>query len=363
MKDTGGARALKNSKFSLFIAIIVSVVLAGVLLLYPLDVYVMRPGNAYNVSEYVTVQGGDEDDKGSFSLMTVSLSKASPLMYVYAKFKDYYELISMNQVRQDEEDDHEYNIRQAKLMKDSQYNALYVAFSRANLEYKVTFNGVYVLNIITGGAADGILKPGDEIVEIEGEHIDSQAMFAQRIVEMRDQGQYDIELVINRDDELFTNTVTLKEIPNSNGKLGLGIVFSESKSITTDPHVNINVGTIGGPSAGLMFTLEILNQLVDEDITKGYKVAGTGEMLENGSVGRIGGVEKKVVAAHEAGMEIFFAPDDEVTEEKLKQNPDFKSNYEAAAETAKKIGTTMEIVPVKTIDDALDFLQQLQPKN
>ena len=354
---------MKNGKFSIFIAIVVCVILGGVLLLYPLDMYVMRPGNAYNVSEYVTVQGGDEDDEGSFSLMTVTLSKASPLMYVYAKFKDYYELISMNQVRQDEEDDNEYNIRQAKLMTDSQFNALYVAFSRTDLEYKVTFNGVYVLNIITGGAADGILEPGDEIVEIEGEHIDSQAMFAQRIVEMRDQGQYDIELVINRDDELFTKTVTLKEIPNSKGKVGLGVVFSESKSITTDPHVNIDIGSIGGPSAGLMFTLEILNQLLDEDITKGYMVAGTGEMLENGSVGRIGGIEKKVVAAHEAGMEIFFAPDDEVTEEKLKQNPDFKSNYEAATETAKKIGTTMEIVPVKTIDDALDFLQQLQPKN
>ena len=354
---------MKNSKFSFFIAIIVSVLLVGVLLLYPLDLYVMRPGNAYNVSEYVTVQGGDEDDQGSFSLMTVTLSKASPLMYVYAKFKDYYELISMNQVRQDEEDEREYNIRQAKLMKDSQFNALYVAFSRAHLNYDVTFNGVYVLNIITGGAADGVLKPGDEIVEIEGELIDSQTMFAERILNMLNQEQYDIELVVKRDDKLLTKTVTLTEIPNSKGKVGLGIVFSESKSITTEPHVNIDIGSIGGPSAGLMFTLEILNQLVDEDITKGYMVAGTGEMLENGSVGRIGGVEKKVVAAHKAGMEIFFAPDDEITDEKLKQNPNLKSNYEAASETAKKIGTTMKIVPVKTVDDALDYLQQLQPKN
>ena len=354
---------MKNGKFSTFIAVVLSLVLAGVLLLYPLDVYVMRPGNAYDVSQYVKIQGGDEDDEGSFSLMTVSLSKASPLMYVYAKFKDYYELISMDQVRQDEEDDNEYNVRQAKLMTDSQFNALYVAFSRTHLQYNVTFNGVYVLNIITGGAADGILKPGDEIVEIAGEQVDSQEMFAQRIVDMRDQGQYDIELVINRNDELLTEIVTLKEIPDSKGKVGLGVVFSESKSITTDPHVNIDIGSIGGPSAGLMFTLEILNQLLDEDITKGYQIAGTGEMLENGAVGRIGGVEKKVVAAHKAGMKIFFAPDDEVTEEQLKRNPDFKSNYEAAAETAKKIGTTMKIVPVKTIDDALDFLQQLQPKD
>ena len=53
----------------------------------------------------------------------------------------------------------------------------------------------------------------------------------------------------------------------------------------------------------------------DEDLTKGYLIAGTGEMNEDGTVGRIGGIEKKVVAAHEDGMEVFFAPDDEITEQ------------------------------------------------
>ncbi|MFF5993205.1 SepM family pheromone-processing serine protease [Lysinibacillus sp. KU-BSD001] len=354
---------MKNSKISALIVTFICIILVGVLLLYPLDVYVMKPGHAYDVSEYVMVQDGDEDDEGTFSLMTVSMSKATPLMYVYAKLKDYYELLPMNQVRQNEEDEEEYNIRQLKLMADSQFNALYVAFSRAGLEYEVTFQGVYVLNIITGGAADGILKPGDEIVEINGETIESQDMLVRRIEEQRDEGHDEIELVINRNNELLTKVLALKEIPGSEGRVGLGIIFTESKSIKTSPNVNIDTESIGGPSAGLMFTLGILNQLLDEDLTKGYKIAGTGEMLESGIVGRIGGVEKKVVAAHKAGMEIFFAPDDQVTEEMLSRNPNYLSNYEAAVKTAKDIGTTMKIVPVKTIEEALQYLEQLEPKN
>lgn len=85
-----------------------------------------------------------------------------------------------------------------------------------------------------------------------------------------------------------------------------------------------------------MLTLEILNQIVDKDITKGYTIAGTGEMNEDGSIGRIGGIEKKVVAANEDGMDIFFAPDDEITEEMRVHNPSIQSNYEAAVKTAKK---------------------------
>ncbi len=354
---------MRNNKLSFLLSIFIGVILAGFLVLYPMDMYVMKPGHAYNVSEYVTVQNGDEDEKGSFSLMTVSMSKATPLTYVYAKFKDYYELLSMNQVRQEEEDDEEYNVRQLKLMTDSQFNALYVAFSRAGLDYQVTFKGVYVLNIITGGAADGLLKAGDEIMEIEGERIESQQMLSERIQKLQEEGQKEIELVINRDDELLTKKIALKEIPGSEGRIGLGIVFTESKSIKTDPKVNIQTESIGGPSAGLMFTLEVMNQLLDENLTKGYMIAGTGEMLEDGTVGRIGGIEKKVVAADKAGMEIFFAPDDEVTEEIRNEYPDYVSNYEAAEKTAKEIGTTMKIVPVKTIDDALEYLEQLEPKS
>lgn len=342
------------------IGLTVIVVLLGFLSLYKLDDYIMSPGGAYDVSRFVTVQNGDELDEGTFNLMTVSLTRATPLLYAISKVREYQEILPMNRVRQEEEDDEEYAVRQLKLMNDSQFNALYVAFSKANLNYSITYKGVFVLNVLNGGAAYGILKAGDEIVEVNGERIDRQATLVEKINEVNK--DEDITITINRNNELLDKTIRLKEIPGANGRIGLGITFSESKSIKTDPRVKINTEDIGGPSAGLMFTLGILNQLIDEDLTKGYNVAGTGEMFEDGTVGRIGGIEYKVVAADKAGMEIFFAPDDTITEKMLESNPDLVSNYEAAVKTAKKLGTKMKIVPVKTIDDALAYLQALEPK-
>ena len=85
--------------------------------------------------------------------------------------------------------------------------------------------------------------------------------------------------------------------------------------------VEFKTSNIGGPSAGLMFTLEIMNQLLDEDLTKGYNIAGTGEMLEDGTVGRIGGADFKVIAASRQDMEIFFAPADDLPDEVRAENP------------------------------------------
>src|SRR5699024_9210185 len=140
-----------------------------------------------------------------------------------------------------------------------------------------------------------------------------------------------------------------KELPDSNGRAGLGIEFEEQIKLETEPKVDIRTEDIGGPSAGLMFTLELMNRLVDVDLTKGYNIAGTGEMLEDGSVGRIGGIDFKVMAADRQDIEIFFAPDDELPDEVKKKNPQLRSNYEEAKETADKIGTKMKVVPVKTI--------------
>lgn len=342
-----------------FLYMIILFVIVFFLSFYKLDYYIMKPGSAYNVSEFVTVEDGDKNHEGTMSLMTVAMAQATPLTYAVSYFSEYEEVFKEEEVRQEEEDEEEYSVRQLKLMSDSQFNALYVAFQKANLPYTIEYHGVTVLNVLAEGAADGELEPGDEIVEIDGVMIEK----AQELTEILSAKKEDesVELVIDRDDKLLDRTIKLKPIPGSE-KVGIGITYSESKLIKTEPNVKVDADTIGGPSAGLMFTLEILNQLLDDDLTKGYSIAGTGEMNEDGTVGRIGGIEKKVVAADRDGVEIFFAPDDEITDAMLQINPHLKSNYDAAVETAEKIDTDMEIVPVKTIDDALDYIEKLQPK-
>ncbi len=319
----------------------------------------MKPGSAYDVSQFVTVEDGEKDHEGTMSLMTVAMAEATPLTYAISYFKEFEETFKEEDVRQEEEDEEEYTVRQLKLMTDSQFNALYIAFQKANLPYTIEYHGVTVLNVLAEGAADGELEAGDEIVEVDGVLIEKAQELTQILSTKKENDV--VELVINRQDKLLDRTLTLKQIPGSE-KVGIGITYSESKFIKTEPNVKVDADKIGGPSAGLMFTLEILNQLIDEDLTKGYSIAGTGEMYEDGTVGRIGGIEKKVVAADKDGVEIFFAPDDEITEAMLNVNPALKSNYQAAVETAEKIDTQMEIVPVKTIDDALNYIEKLKPK-
>ncbi|MCJ1907145.1 SepM family pheromone-processing serine protease [Planococcus ruber] len=341
---------MKNKKL---IMVVIVAALAIFVSTYRLDLYITRPGGAYELSPLVKVEGGDEDDEGTLSLMTVSMLNATPSLYLYAKVKDGYKILKPEEVRSPHESDEEYNVRQLKLMSDSQINALQVAFEQAELPYEVTNNGVFVLNVLEGGAADGTLQAGDQVLSIDGNEFSAQQDFVDYISSKKE-GE-SVEVVYERDDRKITNEIELAPLPSEPERIGLGISFVENKDIMTTPKVEIDSDSIGGPSAGLMFTLEIINQLLDEDITKGYNVAGTGTMSSDGSVGRIGGIDQKIIAADNEGIEIFFAPDDEA------EGID-ETNYDVAVETAEKIKSDMEIVPVQNVNDALDYLAGLDAK-
>jgi len=353
----GGVRKLKKKRFSL---IGVMLVIIAILFIYPLDSYISSPGGAYDLDPLVEVVGGDEDDKGTFSLMTISVAKATPASYVLSKFTDNKKLLPAEKVRREGEDDKEYNIRQKKLMTGSQFNAITVAFDKADLPVDIQFDGVFVMTVLEKGAADGILQLGDKIREVDGVKLKESGQFFKLIGDKKLGDEVAISL--ERGKKMLDVTLKLKEIPGSDGRAGLGVRFEEDRTLTTNPEIDFKMSNIGGPSAGLMFTLEIMNQLLDEDLAKGYNIAGTGEMLEDGTVGRIGGADFKIIAASREGVEIYFAPDDDLPDEVRKANPGIMTNYEESVKMAEKIGTKMKIVPVKNVDDALEYLATLDEK-
>ncbi|MFZ0578876.1 MAG: SepM family pheromone-processing serine protease [Psychrobacillus psychrotolerans] len=345
----------RNPIILLFIVVIVLA-----LGFYPMDSYISKPGGAYELEPFVEVDGGDQDDEGTLSLLTIALAKATPLTYAFAKITDNQKIYKANEIRQEDEDETEYNVRQLKLMSNSQFNAISVAFNRANKPYTISNNGIFIFNVVDESAADGILEAGDKILQMDdiGELTEESIR-----TYLTGKGEGDvIRLKVERDGKQLDKEVSLKTIPGVLETPSIGISYTADKKVETTPVVHINSEDIGGPSAGLMFTLEILNQLLPEDITKGYKIAGTGEMGPDGTVGRIGGIDLKVIAADNKDMEIMFAPDDDIDPTILANNPDLTSNYEEALKSARKIGTKMKIVPVKTIDDALAYLDQLKAK-
>jgi PDZ domain-containing protein len=340
---------MKNKKLWFFVLVMAIVVFVSS---YRLDAYISRPGDAYELSPFVEVEGRDDGDEGTLSLMTVTMFNATPALYIMAQFQEGYKILDPNQVRSPHESDEEYNVRQLKLMSDSQVNALQVAFEQAQLPYEVSSNGVFIMNVLEDGAAAGLLSPGDRLLEIDEQNYGSMEEFLDYL--STKQVGDEVELLIERDERRLNQSITLAPLPTEPERPGIGISFVEDKDIETTPKVNIDSEAIGGPSAGLMFTLEILNQLLDEDITQGYDIAGTGTMESDGTVGRIGGIDQKIIAADRAGIDIFFAPDDSPESGQ-------PSNYEVALETAEEIETEMEIVPVTDIESVLDYLAELPP--
>lgn len=139
---------------------------------------------------------------------------------------------------------------------------------------------------------------------------------------------------------------------NKEKRIGLGFLpMDRLQSLRSNPKVDFKTNNIGGPSAGLMFTLEILNQLTPRDLTKGYEIAGTGTMSPTGEVGQIGGIQHKIAAAMKKNVSIFFTPKD------IYEGDD---NEAEAKKTAKELGANMKIVPVATLQEALDYLNKLK---
>jgi len=330
---------------SFFIAAIVLIASS----FYYLPYYVSKPGMAKELAPIVNVENG-YDEKGNFMLTTVRMGRANVYSYAFAKLSNYQEIFPLEVIKSKEETDEEYNVRQLHLMASSKFYAIETAYKKAGIPIQYEYKGVFVLNIMSEMPADGKLKAGDRIFKVDEHEFESSAQFID-YVSSKSEGE-EVKFTFERNKEISEVSLKLKVLKQT-GKVGVGISLVDDKEIIVDPTVSIESKDIGGPSAGLMFSLEIYNQLVEEDLTRGYQIAGTGTIDSDGNVGQIGGIEQKIVAADNAGADIFLAPD---------ENGAADSNYEAAVKTAKDIKTKMEIVPVNTFDDAIEYLQNLKEK-
>ncbi|WP_458414003.1 SepM family pheromone-processing serine protease [Schinkia sp. CFF1] len=344
-----------------------SIVLAISLFLsfFQLPYYISSPGEATELAPIVKVDGGKKE-RGSFSLTTVRIGKANIIQYAWAKANDYYEIYPEDYIRPEGETNEEYTKRQLHMMEDSKEQATVVAYTKAKKDIKIKYNGVYVMSVIPGMPAEKQLKVGDRLFSVDNKEMKSSEEFM-KYVSTKSKGDV-VKLKLERDEKIMDVRVPLAVFPKEKtgekkDKVGLGILLVTDRKVEVNPPVEINTDKIGGPSAGLMFTLEIYNQLIDKDLTKGYKIAGTGTISYEGEVGRIGGIQQKIVAADKSNIEIFFAPNERGKAQVDENGKPILTNYQEALETAKDIKTDMKIIPVDTFEDAVKYLEKLPPKN
>ncbi|WHZ59709.1 SepM family pheromone-processing serine protease [Metabacillus hrfriensis] len=339
---------MKNNK--VVRAILIGVIIAAVLNFIKLPYYVTKPGMATELEPIIEVDGGYEEE-GSFSLTTVGFGRANIFSYTLANILPYHELLPLEDVVQEGESDDDYLNRQMHMMESSQESAVSLAYEKAGKKVDYKFHGIYVMQVVDGMPSEGKLKAGDRIFKVDGKEFKTAEEFIAYVGQKKKGDK--INVTYDRNGKEGKTEITAAEFPDNKKKVGIGISLVTDRELITDPEISLDTNNIGGPSAGLMMTLEIYNQLTKEDYTKGYNIAGTGTIDENGTVGPIGGISQKIVAADKSGAEIFLAPN---------QNGIAASNYKEAAATAKDIETDMKIVPIDTFDDAVDYLKTLEEK-
>jgi Lon-like protease len=365
MEDTKHLKKASRIVFSVFIAIL----LVYAVYFLPLPLYIFRPGIVEVIQPMVQVkQGGGAEDKGQFMLTTVSVSDATVFGYLTSFIRPYEELRLKRELLKNNETEEEYYQRQEAVMISSQADAMTAAYETLKIPYRINNDGVVVLQVYPDVPAAEVLQAGDYIVKVGDIEVSTREQL-QAALKGKQVGET-VAISYKRKNITRTKEIQMAVLPTENGaapvkpeeqRAGLGIVPADVQSIraeSEEQQVSIKAGEIGGPSAGLMFTLEIINRFLTEDITKGYKIAGTGTIDAKGQVGVIGGIKHKVVAADKAGADIFFAPKDYTYPTTGQVVP----NYSDAVSRATEIGTKMQIVPVGTLQEALDYLAKLPPK-
>jgi PDZ domain-containing secreted protein len=169
-------------------------------------------------------------------------------------------------------------------------------------------SGAAVDGVIEGGAVDGLLEPGDRIVSLDGEMIESFESLVAALADLRSGDVVSLEAVRseNGEETVVTGTITLGA--RTFERAGIASAATQLRDAELPFEVSFTTEDIGGPSAGLAFTLTVLDVLTDGDLTGGANIVVTGTIDRAGNVGSIGGVKQKAFAAKEADADIFIVP-------------------------------------------------------
>ncbi|WP_442601769.1 YlbL family protein [Paenibacillus sp. KN14-4R] len=333
--------------------IVVLILVVGVQFIYlPYQIRTVNP--AESVSKRVKVPGSEGVEKGDFLFTSVlSITKPNPLMYLYYKLQKYAEFEPIEKVMANITNLTAYNQLLDWMRDDSEQNAIIAAYRYLQKPIQIVPQGVIVQSIPKESKSYGKLQEGDIIIALDGEDVRT-ADDLKRLFAGKKEGDL-CKVKVTRGKEKLDMSLPLMSYTSSDQtkKIGLYFYFDEVKSSTPTEKIEFNFGDIGGPSAGLMLSLDIVSKLEHKDYTRGYKVAGTGTMDEEGKVGQIGGIKLKIVGASQEGAQYFLVPKD--------VNPSDQNEKDARAMIAE-IGSTMKLVPVATLKEATDFLLQLPVK-
>jgi len=291
---------------ALALAAVVAVV--GGLYVIPSNHYLVLPDEARPADPLVSVPGEKEGETGAggIYMVDVLVRKASILERAFPGIAEGSSLVPAEQVNPVGVSDEQR--RQSSLNEMSRSQQIAAAVALRSLGRKVTIepNGVEVTLVRPDFPADGRLEIGDVIVRANGSETRTTEAL-QGVMEDVEPGE-EVSLVVDRGDRRTEVTVGTRADPEDPKRAVFGVQIGQSADIELPVAVKIEAGNIGGPSAGLAFALDIVDEL-GRDLDRGKTVVATGAIRLDGQVDPIGGIQQKTIGARQAGADLFLVPD------------------------------------------------------
>ena len=320
-------------KFLLFCVVLTSI------LLFPVDYYITTGGGTSDIDDRVYVEDSYKS-KGTLNISYVTQLKGDILTYGLSYIMPNWEREKYNDYKIDEKESiKDLEFRNKLDLDYSNSNATYWGFKLANQDIKLTSSKTYIVYVFKEYNTD--LKTQDEILSINDNHYNS-------ILEYRDylnslnEGDI-VKVKVLRKNKEITVDSKLYRLKNRNV---LGVSLTTINKYDTSKKIEFKFkGNETGPSGGLMTTLDIYNKLTKKDITNGLKIAGTGTIELDGTIGEIGGVNYKVIGAASGHSDVFLVP---------------KANYKECMKVVKKNKLKIKIISVSNIEDAIEKLSNLE---
>jgi PDZ domain-containing protein len=322
-------------------ALLVSTLVGAAVL--PVPYVALRPGSARPVTEQVLVEGAPSYTPAeSIAYTTVNVGGTTLLEAFVGWLDDEVDVVPEERVRGNRSaaENRRYN---AQLMDTSKLVAIAVALEHLGHDVDIRTSGTVVRQIIEGSPAEGVLEVDDVIVAVDGQPVDRPDVIG-ALLQGGGPGAAHVLTVERPAGSSSRVEVSLATIaaPDDEQRAVIGIAPEDRITGFDFPvDVTIDSGTVGGPSAGLAFTLAVLDVLTPGELTGGHRVAVTGTMSLDGTVGPVGGAAQKAITVRDAGYEVFLVPTDELKE------------VEAT------VGGDLRVIAVDTLAEALDALGSL----
>jgi PDZ domain-containing secreted protein/Zn-dependent protease/CBS domain-containing protein len=293
------------------VALMFTVVAAA---LYHPPYVVVSPGESFEINGDITITGvPTETPTAPYLLTSVRLSQPSALGLLVAAIRNDREVIALADVVPSSISPGELEDIEQQMFLDSQQMAAAAAATAAGYDASVTGNGAQVVGLVRSSPAASVLDRGDVITAVDGVRVATTTELREATTG-QPAGQR-LTLTVQRDGRTLTVAVRTARLPQVSGGTGIG-VLAQTKNLHVVVPFEISFRErpdVGGPSAGLAYALAITDMLDPGDGARSRAVAATGSIADDGTVGVVGGIQEKAIAAREAGADVFLVPAEELT--------------------------------------------------